>query len=346
MSSIKILVVSHKPCKFPAGSFYVPMHSGRADFLKKYNNKSFPELYNWMLVNTIGDDTGDNISDRNVNYCEWDVLYWAWKNYDKLDNPDYIGLMHYRRHFIFNEAYYYSKQLSLLEQAYGISYESFIDDKYQEKIGLNDANIEKYCDLYDIVTTLDSNFELIGSPSLRVDYEQNIEGSHVKDFDLMIEILKLNYPSYVNSLEMHINGVSKMCYGIFLMKRDIFFEYCEFVFSVLFELDKMLKFDDYSTNGKRTLGYLAEILYSVFIWKMEEDNIYKIKKLPVTHVYYPYSDEELNKIMSTSYLDYLKKKIIYIFTRDLSHKAKIKSEYKNVKRNLKVRDYYNRYVSK
>lgn len=35
----------------------------------------------------IGDNTGDNISLRNPNYCELTGLYWAWKNL----KCDYIG---------------------------------------------------------------------------------------------------------------------------------------------------------------------------------------------------------------------------------------------------------------
>ena len=53
--------------------------------------------YQWMLDNMIGDDTGDNISELNRNFNELTAIYWAWKNYDKLGNPDYIGLAHYRR---------------------------------------------------------------------------------------------------------------------------------------------------------------------------------------------------------------------------------------------------------
>ena len=35
----------------------------------------------------IGDDTGDNISDRNPQYCEMTAQYWAWKN---IKDTEYI----------------------------------------------------------------------------------------------------------------------------------------------------------------------------------------------------------------------------------------------------------------
>lgn len=52
-----------------------------------------------LADNILTDDTGNNISMKNRQYCEVTGIYWVWKN----RRHDYVGFSHYRRHFVLQE---------------------------------------------------------------------------------------------------------------------------------------------------------------------------------------------------------------------------------------------------
>lgn len=84
--NIKILIAAHKQYWMPNDPVYLPLHvgaEGKQD------------------LGYTQDNTGDNISAKNPNFCELTGLYWAWKNLD----ADYVGLVHYRRYFTRKEVH-------------------------------------------------------------------------------------------------------------------------------------------------------------------------------------------------------------------------------------------------
>ena len=82
---LKIFVVTHKPGEVPCDEVFQPIHVGHAI-----------SPFGLQMSGMLGDDTGDNISTKNAQYCEMTAHYWIWKN---VHDTEYVGVCHYRRFF-------------------------------------------------------------------------------------------------------------------------------------------------------------------------------------------------------------------------------------------------------
>jgi hypothetical protein len=95
---LKILVSYHNKKKIVKNKTYQPIFVG-GNMLDKPHKDGMLTAENilWLKNNMIIDNDGENISDLNRHFCEMTMIYWAWKNYDKIGDPKYIGFSHYRR---------------------------------------------------------------------------------------------------------------------------------------------------------------------------------------------------------------------------------------------------------
>ena len=96
------------------------------------------------------------------------------------------------------------------------------------------------------------------------------------------------------------------------MKKELFFEYCEFLFTILSKIENICgEFDNYSVNGKRTLGYLAETMFAFFA-KYQEIKGVKHCKLGVTCVKHPEPLSDLYQIIDKKHSNFIKYILAYL----------------------------------
>ena len=339
-TSLKILVAYHKPSYLLKNDIFIPIHVGRAVASSAskdgYNNSSDLQ---WLLKNTIGDDTGDNISQKNREYCECTALYWAWKNYDKLGNPDYIGFMQYRRHFILNEDIFKEKKLDNYELAYATRKIDYPGNNYLHFLGIDKENLYRFLKNCGGVFTNPCDLSLVGMKSQRDDYMKKIPGTNVADFDMMIDVVTKMHPAMADYIRERAEQPLKSCFQMWILPKKIFFEYMNFLFPVLFECEKNIDTSSYNINGKRTMGYLAELLYDYFMNFYKET--YKLKSVNVCMINILIENYNIN-IHNTIelYFLYLYNKIKFI----IFNKESMRSTYKKYKLILKAKSKKDKYT--
>lgn len=230
--------------------------------------------YDWALH----DDEGENISTLNSMYCELTTQYWAWKN---IDAP-YIGFCHYRRYFDFSP--------ELHEQnSYGEIMDGRIDQVSQAKYHLDDASIYKAIEGVDIATTVVQDIRSYMGPeaTLRSQYDA-ADHLYVEDLDRVVDILVRRHPEYSQDARAFLSGHTGCFCNMFIMGRDIFRAYCEWLFPLLEEFVNTTDMSKYSREGVRTPGHLSERLLNIYLLHQQRMHPeLSIKRLQCVHFQEP-----------------------------------------------------------
>lgn len=254
-NKVKLLICYHKPFHLFKDEVLTPIHVGRANAMKRMDHES--ENFKWLMENMIGDDTGENISDRNDYYNEMTALYWAWKNYDKLDNPDYIGLMHYRRHFIFDDK---------LKDV--INIRDFHEESYLDFLNYSEDNMSDFVYGYDFIPHIGHVHNV---------YDHYIQNQRKEDIDLANEIVLEMYPEYEKSIRDYYAGADSNFCNMCIFSKDLFFQYCEWIFSILQEFENRV-----DMSQKRF--FISERMTGLFIYHLMQKEELKYKTLPIAFI--------------------------------------------------------------
>lgn len=231
-------------------------------------------------VEMLGDDTGDNISEKRMTFCELTVQYWAWKNI----KADYYGLCHYRRYLSFSNIKFPADKSSMVHDKYITPYTI---SKYKFNPNVNDIVS------YDAVINCDFDvMEYRGANSVYEYYKELDIFIYENDIRLLFSIIFEDFPQYTEISKQYMNGRRFRGYNCFILKKELFFDLCDFEFKILNKIERKLNYTDYSEFRRRAPAYLAEIIESIWI----EKNIIGIRK---------YSENQLIMFDDTSKVNYL-----------------------------------------
>lgn len=182
------------------------------------------------------DDEGENISSKNPNYNELTAVYWAWKN---LKDVDAIGLVHYRRYFFDSKPYSLDNVISV-------------------------QKVNQLLSKYDVILPKKRNYYIESN------YSHYIHAHHQEPLDKTREIIVKDYPQYLTMFDKVMKRSKAHMFNMFIMKKDAFDSYCNFMFGVLEKVEKQIDISNYSVQEARVYGYISELLMDVWL---ETNNI-------------------------------------------------------------------------
>ncbi|MCR5655655.1 MAG: DUF4422 domain-containing protein [Lachnospiraceae bacterium] len=211
MKEVQIFVCTHKKFDPPSDPIYVPIQVGRAGKAD---------------LGYLGDDTGDQISEKNCYYSELTGLYWAAHN---CATASIKGSCHYRR-YLLNDA--------------GKVYTA--------------PEIEAILTRYDIMTTK--------TLTLPATYFDGYSENHNRDDLLLAEkVIAQKYPTYLSTYRELVHGNQTYFGNILIAKSELFDAYVNWLFSIFEEMEPQMDFRGYDDYHKRVFGFISEFLLKVYI---------------------------------------------------------------------------------
>lgn len=264
--SIKILVCYHKPTHIFKNSILEPIHLGRAEYRKSGAEAS-------VLDDMLGDDDGENISELNGKFCEMTALYWAWRNYEALGNPDYFGLMHYRR--LLNFTSLHQKGAMYVDSPDDINPGSINPEIMREVITQHDMCVKAPINIWKIMADGSRKSSTVLGQYLVAHNDKYI----IDAFKMAVE----KYPDFKEDAQAYLRSPEHYLCNIAVMKKNIFFNYVKWMFSILLPMERLIA---YNRQGQdiRCISYLSERLTGLYVTHLKRIGQLNIRPIPSINI--------------------------------------------------------------
>ncbi|RDU60453.1 DUF4422 domain-containing protein [Helicobacter marmotae] len=275
---VTILVCYHKISPIIANEVLQPILVG-AEYASVDVKNALESACKRANTSLYYDNSGEHISGLNPYFCELTAMYWAWKNLD----CDYYGFFHYRRVLDFSDGVRFD--MPRKEKVRYSSLCGIMDNAFYESYALLAQNIEQVCHGYDIIL-----------PTKVIDHDQKERAQHLslyglyekvhyaKDMDMALAYISSKYPHMHQSALQTLHKKPMLWYiaNMFVMKRELYFAYCEWVFDILFALQERIPYKSYDVYQARVFGFLAERLFNIWLEYQKQTNPkLRIKELPL-----------------------------------------------------------------
>ncbi|GAP39478.1 DUF4422 domain-containing protein [Flexilinea flocculi] len=225
-----------------------------------------------------GDNTLENISEKRDTFCELTVQYWAWKNAE----ADYYGLCHYRRFQSFADKQFEETDI------YKHVVEQQIDPEFIYRHNLNETAMRKVIEKYDVISLVPMDLnDLEKGLTVYKSLENNAYVYNMMGVDLFIKIFKETYPEYSEDIDEYFNGHIWRAFNCYILKKELFFDYSERLFNVLFQLEKKLDISKFNQEQKRLAGYMGECMFAIYYNHLQKLGKYRTKELQLVKVEHP-----------------------------------------------------------
>lgn len=201
-----------------------------------------------------------NIAEKQ-GYSELRAHYWVWKN-ERITEK--VGFFQFRRYLDFTE----NGKLP------------YTIKKFPKSEDYSPEFVNEFIRFFDIIAPTP---EYTG---MTVWERYSAATGHRKeDLQLTYDIICKKHRDFIPAADVYLNGRSEYYGNLYIMNRNVFNEYCDWLFGILEEYESRAK-----NIPARTQGYLAERLFGIWFTKVKLNGVLRWKEVPRVH-FWGYDDE-------------------------------------------------------